>query len=311
MAEKRRFCNPLLPDNAPDPWAVFHGGNYYLTYTIGDRLDVLAAGDLSRIAEGQRVTVWRAPASGPRSAMIWAPELHRIDGRWYLYYTACDGSDANHRHYVLRSASDDPLGSYEDCGRVDPFHEAYAIDGSVLQMPDGMLYFMYCSYEGVRIAPMESPLQTAGPGQVFICADQPWEVARYDRVHGWVEAPQALWHDGQLFVVYSAGHTGTRDYCLGLMRYLGGDPLRSDAWDKHTSPVFSSSPGAYGPGHCSFVRSPDGYEDWIVYHAKPVAERGWLRTARAQPFRWHQDGTPDFGAPVATALPLSVPSGTP
>ncbi len=34
-------------------------------------------------------TVWRKPDSGPmQRQLIWAPELHHIDGKWYIYFAA-------------------------------------------------------------------------------------------------------------------------------------------------------------------------------------------------------------------------------
>ena len=41
------------------------------------------------------------------------------------------------------------------------------------------------------------------------------------------------------------------------------------SWHKSPTPVFWLSPAshAYGPGHNSFFQSPDGKEDWILYHA--------------------------------------------
>ena len=33
------------------------------------------------------------------------------------------------------------------------------------------------------------------------------------------------------------------------------------------------------------------------------------RSARAQRFGWHPDGSPDFGVPAALATPQPVPSG--
>ena len=66
----------------------------------------------------------------------------------------------------------------------------------------------------------------------------------------------------------------------------------------------------FGPGHNSFVKSPDQTEDWIVYHAKDTTFQTWAgRTARAQKFTWLADGTPDFGRPVAAIAALQVPSG--
>ena len=66
----------------------------------------------------------------------------------------------------------------------------------------------------------------------------------------------------------------------------------------------------YGPGHNGFFRSPDGTEDWIVYHGKETDEYTYAgRSTRAQKIAWRADGTPDFGRPVPRGVPLAVPSG--
>ena len=66
--------------------------------------------------------VWRAPASGPNSHSVWAPELHYLKGRWYLYNStsAQRHDDDTHRHsFVLENASDDPTrGAWVDKGML-------------------------------------------------------------------------------------------------------------------------------------------------------------------------------------------------
>ena len=92
------------------------------------------------------------------------------------------------------------------------------------------------------------------------------------------------------------------------------DPLSASSWRKEPLPVFAKNVAAkaFGVGHPSFVRSPDGREDWIVYHATDRPGAGWRgRSVRAQPFRWTGDDRPDFGRPVAIGQPLRAPSGTP
>lgn len=67
----------------------------------------------------------------------------------------------------------------------------------------------------------------------------------------------------------------------------------------------------YGPGHNTFVSSPDGTEDWIVYHATSGQGDGWNnRKARAQRIEWQKDGLPVFGSPLSLATPIEVPAGT-
>ena len=321
------FTNPVIQRDSPDPWAVRYGDSYYFTATLDPEggVWVWRSSTLTGLEEGTKVRVWTSPASGPGSRMIWAPELHRLDGRWYLYYTASDGTDGNHREYVLAAKTDDPLGEYEAPVRVDPGLERYAIDGSVLRMPDGRLFFMYSTGE-LYIAPMSSPTRVSGPAVRIARGTEEWEHGwrseggEWVRDAGyWVEAPESLIHDGKVFVVYSAGHTATDYYYLGLLTLRGDDPLDPAAWTKARDPIFGPYHGpdgdVYAPGHNSFTRSPDGTQDWLVYHARdqhstPSSPGGGFarRTTRIQPFGWKPDGTPDLGHPIPAGVELAGPS---
>ncbi|KAK8013041.1 alpha-N-arab-like proteininofuranosidase [Apiospora marii] len=101
-------------------------------------------------------------------------------------------------------------------------------------------------------------------------------------------------------------------YCLGMLELVGNDPMQYQSWRKHKEGcVFhqNTQAGVYGTGHASFTTSPDGKEDYIVYHAQttanPVADL--YRTARIQKFGWNADGTPNF--PLAENGPFPVPAG--
>lgn len=300
--------------DSADPWIARYKGFYYFTATLDPDHGVWIwkARTLTGLDKGEKVNVWSAPRSGPESRGIWAPEMHLIDGHWYLYFTATDGEDGHHRMFVLESASDDPMGPYQDRGRVDPTLDHFAIDGSVLRMPDGRLYFLYSTGK-LWIAPMSSPARVDPSRRVEIChATLPWE--RF-----WVEAPEPLVHDGRVFLTYSAGHSGTPHYSLGLLTLHGNDPLAPGAWSKSAASVFSPYFGpdgaAYCVGHNGFTTSPDGKQDWIVYHAKDwrTDERKDMgfngRTTRVQPFEWSHQGTPMFGHPIPSEVAIPLPSG--
>ncbi|MET0209533.1 MAG: glycoside hydrolase family 43 protein [Burkholderiaceae bacterium] len=315
------FTNPVLPgQEAGDPWVVFHEGAYYLTATFDPEggLWIYRSTHLSDWRHAEKRKVWNAEPSGPRSAMIWAPELHRLNGKWYLYFTASDKVDANHRHYVLEA--DHPMGPFRDLGRVHAAHERYSIDGSVLKLADGKLYWMYAD-DGLWIAPMSSPSRADGPGVRIAVGEHDWERSWHKREgrwepqanNFWIEAPQALQHGGRTFVVYSAGHTAAV-YYLGLLELVGKDPMLPSSWRKTPKPVFGPHEGpdggVYAPGHCSFTKSPDGKEDWIVYHAKDVYENDATgRTMRVQRFDWSADGAPVFGEAMPAGKALKRPSG--
>lgn len=309
------FTNPIITSrDVPDPWVVRHDGWYYLTGTLAsdEGIEVWKSRSLIDWTNAEKDTVWRAPEEGPMSQQIWAPELYHFDGHWYLYFTASDGRDQNHRHYVLESDGENALGAYQSRGRMDKGLDEYAIDGSVLETNDGSLYWMYTADQRLGIAPMANPWTVDGSERAILAKPtEPWE-------RGWMEAPEALIRDDRIFVVYSAGHSATPHYVMGLLAHEGGSLLDSDAWEKHGEPVFAprvSGKGAvYTTGHCTFTASPDGTELWMVYHGKswrdPSVQGFEGRRARAQKITWSSEGNPEFGDPVPNDVPIAVPSGS-
>jgi Glycosyl hydrolases family 43 len=124
------------------------------------------------------------------------------------------------------------------------------------------------------------------------------------------EGPEVLVHGGKAHIVYSASGSWTDDYALGMLTAdLNGDLLDPKAWHKHPEPVFAKNGDVFGPGHASFTKSPDGKQDWIVYHAAKFSGGGWDRNVRIQPFGWNEDGTPSFGAPISTSEAVAMPAG--
>ncbi len=307
------FQNPI--GDGGDPWVVHAGGYYYLTGTYGDHLAITRAGSLSDLASAPRTEVWRDSETS-RCAMMWAPELHLLDGpngrRWYLYYSACDPVDHhNHRVHVLESTTDTPMGPYRYSAKLqtDPADEFYAIDGSPLQLDDGRLYLVWAGHPGhvLYLSQMATPWELTGrrvhlPADGFGC-----EHIR--------EGPVFLRRNCRVFLVYSACDTGTPDYRLGmLIAEETSDLMDRRSWEQYPEPVFqrSDANGVFGPGHNGFFASPDGTEDWIAYHGKTVqhfTHEG--RTSRAQPFGWTADGLPDFGEPLPLSAHLPLPSGDP
>jgi GH43 family beta-xylosidase len=269
---------------------------------------------LSGIDQGIKVKVWEPPATGPNSKQIWAPELHFINGKWYIYYAASNGKNARHRMFVLEAAGEDALGAYKDKGQITSPDDKWAIDGTVLQKEDGGLYFIWSGWPGARnglqnlyIAPMNNPWTISGERVLLSTPTCKWE--------GWInEGPQVLERNGKIFVVYSANASWTERYSLGLLTCNGSDVLNPESWTKAAEPVFkkysAKGQGVYCVGHCSFTQSPDGREDWLVYHGKDDRHKGWIgRSARAQKFGWNEDGTPDFGQPLLADTPVAIPSG--
>ena len=311
LGEKPTFTNPVVRQGA-DPWVIRWQTNYYFCQSRVGGVWVNRAARLEDIGVDDWQCVWRAPAGTAWSQPVWAPELHVLQGRWFIYVAADDGDNANHRMYVLEGLTSDPQGPYELKGKIAAVADRWAIDGTVLEMPEGKLYFIWAGWPGTNdgvqnlyLAPMSNPWTISGEPVCISQPDQKWEQRDFPHIN---EGPETLWHDGKLFIIYSASAFWDDNYCLGQLTWTGGDVLDPKSWVKQPEPVFARSADVFGPGHCSFVKSPDGQEDWIIYHAH-VAQGKRERDVRIQRFTWNPDGSPRFGVPVPPGIRLPVPSG--
>jgi GH43 family beta-xylosidase len=308
--------NPLAP--IADPFIVYHGGSYYLTGTrTGKSLEIWHSSRLEDVSTSTK-TIW-TPGAGEPAFQVWSPSMFLLNYRgashWFVYFTAAkQDRNEDHRIYVLQSQGIDPLGPYTFKEQLAGTDNTTAIDASLLQI-HGKLYLMDVLEKGSNatyIAPMSNPLTVDGTQHLIIDPDQPWEQGYgASSTYPVAEGPEALYHDGRTFIVYSASDTGNYNYCLGLMIYKGGDPLQRGSWQKK-GPVFqySSDNGVFGPGRAHFTTSPDGKQSWMVYHAKTAADFTYNgRETRAQQFIWNADGTPNFGTPVSLKTALQPPSG--
>jgi GH43 family beta-xylosidase len=317
-AQTETFRNPLNALGGADPWLVYHEGYYYLaTTTWTHELTLRKSPTLAGLKTATPERIYYE-TDATRCCNMWAPEFHLLDGadgpRWYFYYTAGTTRSYDNQHmHVLESAGTDPMGPYTYKARLyDPEHDAWAIDGSILQLNDS-LYFLFSAWEGrdqsIFIAPMSNPWTLSGSRVLISSPTYDWERTGLNVNEG----PVALYHEGDTFIIYSASFCGSPDYKLGMLTYNGGDPLSQSSWDKSPEPVFERSDenGVFGPGHNGFFTSPDGTENWIVYHANDSEAGGCNggRTTRVQPFSWNEDGTPDFGVPASTETELANPSG--
>lgn len=302
----RSFTNPLLP-SGPDPWIVRHEDTYYYMHTLGDRLSIRATKDVSRLAEAPETVVWTPPVDGVNAQSIWAPELHRIDGKWYLYYTAAASGhddDAHRGVFVLENASDDPLtGRWVDRGMLKAAHRG--IDGTTFAYR-GQRYFVYSPYVGsdsvLAIVKMANPWTLAGPETIIARPDQEWERQGGRQI---LEGPEFLaGPKGDLFLTYSGSACWSDGYAIGLLSAAkGSDPLDARAWRKSSRPVIATAAaqGVYAPGHNGFFTSPSGGETWIVYHANPGPglKCTGRRSPRIQRVDWSVEGRPVFPIPTA------------
>ena len=317
------FANPIAI--GADPWVVKapSGDGYLWCAATADNtaLTIYTSDELTSM--GQPHVIWEAPKSGPYSKEVWAPEFHHLDGRWYVYFAASDGQNANHLTYVLQSRTDDPLGEYTlhgplatGEGKDGRSPNIWAIDVTVLEHAN-QRYAIWSGWDApgtdrqfLYIAPMKNPLEL-GATRVRIASndDFPWEITEPGpKGRGLNEGPEVLKTDKRTFVIYSCGASWLPTYKLGMLELVGDDPLQPSSWKKHDKPAFESTEETYGVGHSTFVQSSDKTQWWHVYHAKLSREPGWHRGIFLQSMRITDDGYPDFGKPLPAGKPLKKPS---
>jgi len=271
---------PLVLQRA-DPYVYFHtDGYYYFTASVPeyDRIELRRAWSVKGLSDAQPVTIWRKHADGPMSWHIWAPELHHIDGKWYIYFAAGRAEDPWWiRTYVLENSSRDPFsGTWEEKGELLSEWDSFMLDTTVFSHR-GKWYAVWAQKRKERsensvlyIAEMESPIKLKLPQTMLTFPEFDWECRGF-KVN---EGPSVLIRNGKIFLTYSASATDST-YCMGML-YADENADLTDAasWKKSESPVFKTDceKGIYGPGHNSFTTSRDGKEDYLVYHARPYAE---------------------------------------
>ena len=238
----------------------------------------------------------------------------------YAYFAAstCDRNNDNHRMFVLENTNPDPFnGSFTFKGQITDSTDKWAIDGTVFEHPrTGQLYYIWSGWEGdvnvrqiLYIATLSNPWTVDSKRVEISRPTYKWETNHFPHVN---EGPQITIRDETILLIYSASGSWTDDYCLGLITAsLNCDLMNATSWTKRPDPIFKSANEIFGPGHHSITKSPDGKEDWIIYHSARSKGSRWTRLVRAQPFTWNADSTPNLGEPVNQSIPIRIPSGDP
>ncbi|MBD3266756.1 family 43 glycosylhydrolase [bacterium] len=312
--ETAKPTNPLIYQRA-DPWIYRHtDGYYYFTATVPayDRLILRRAPTIQGLAGADETVIWQKHAEGIMGSHIWAPELHFINGKWYIYFAAGGSRDVwAIRMYVLENQSPNPLkGEWVEKGQIETNWDSFSLDATTFKH-NAIRYLVWAQHDpkmggntNLYIAEMRNPWTIRGKQVMISQPEFDWETIGY-LVN---EGPAVIQRNGRIFISYSASATDS-NYAMGLLNASqDSDPLNADSWTKSPTPVFKSGNGVYGPGHNSFTVSPDGSTDILVYHGRdykniagdPLSDPN--RHTRIQVLTWNGDGTPKFGEPLANGF---------
>lgn len=307
--KKNQFDNPLALQRA-DPWVTKHtDGNYYFIATAPeyDRIEIRKSKTINGIKKADPVIVWRKHSKGPMGNHIWAPELHHIDGKWYIYFAAGSAEEKwKIRMYALSNASADPTkGEWKEEGQVVSNIDKFSLDATSFEHK-GQRYMIWTDRAsetiintGLFIAKMVNPTTLDVKQVVISQPTYPWEIKGH-RVN---EGPAVLIRNGKVFVAFSASATDA-NYCIGLLwADENADLLDPTSWNKLPEPVFYTNEAVkrFGPGHNSFTVAEDGKTVVMIYHARDYKDINGEplydpnRHTRARVINWTKDGMPDFG----------------
>lgn len=279
---RTKYNTPFISQRA-DPYVCKVNGEYYFTASVPeyDRIVMRKSRTLDGLAKVPEIVVWKKHEKGIMSKHIWAPELHFLQEKWYIYYAGGEADDPwAIRPYVLECAGGDPLKDpWIERGMVIPadefsFHD-FSLDMTIFENK-GKLYCVWAEKVNVGkkisnlyLAEMKTPLELASQQVLLTTPDYPWE-----RVGFWVnEGPSVLKHEHMLYLTYSASETGI-DYCVGMLSIdMDGQLLDPRQWKKERQPVLKTDfkKGILGPGHNSFVQDENG-QDIMFYHARQYDE---------------------------------------
>ncbi|MEH7493887.1 glycoside hydrolase family 43 protein [Neobacillus niacini] len=314
--EEAKRAQDLIIEQRADPWIYKHtDGYYYFTASVPeyDTIEVRRSKTIKGIAEAQPVVAWRKHETGPMSSLIWAPEIHYINGSWYIYYAAAPSKEIvdglfQHRMFVIENKSANPLeGRWEEKGQINTDWESFALDATSFEHK-GQQYLVWAQKDpnikgnsNLYIAPLKNPWTIQGPQVMITKPEYDWETIGF-----WVnEGPAVLKRDGKIFISFSGSATD-ENYAMGILTAdEDSDVMDPASWSKSTEPVFETcyETGQYGPGHNSFTVSEDGCKDVLVYHVRNYTEivgdplYDPNRHTCAKEFTWNSDGTPNFGSP--------------
>ncbi|WP_308991188.1 glycoside hydrolase family 43 protein [Mariniflexile litorale] len=308
LSQTVAFNNPIAEKRA-DPWVYKADDSiYYLIATVPeyDKIVLRKSKSINGLREAEEKIIWLKHDKGMMGHHIWAPELHKIDGKWYIYFAAGEAENIwNIRMWVLSNSSADPMeGEWVEEGQIKTQKESFSLDATTFEH-DEKRYLIWA--QNVRggehgtalvLSEMKDPTTLTGVEVVITEPEFSWERMKYNVNEG----PAVIKQNGKIFVTYSASATN-ENYCLGLLWIdENANLLDINNWHKSPAPVFYTNEDLkrYGPGHNSFTISEDGKNIIMIYHARDYKGiKGHElsdpnRATRARVVKWTASGFPDF-----------------
>lgn len=281
------YKNPFIIERA-DPFITKgNDGYYYFTASYPaygdaehgyDRVILRRSKTVAGLADAEEKTIWHAHKEGIMARHIWAPELHYINGKWYVFFAAGNSDNVwNIRPYVLMCNSNDPYNdTWTEKGKMQ------ASDDDSVSFKSFSLDMTYFHYNNKHYLIWAEIIGDSSLFMAEIDPDRPWKLTsipilltkpeyEWEKVNHRVnEGASVLKTTDRIYIFFSASGTGA-EYCMGRLEAdINSDLMNPSSWTKLPCPVLATEDlgGESGPGHNSFVTDENG-DVLLVYHARP------------------------------------------
>ena len=264
----------IFPGDYPDPTILRDGNDFYMTHSSFTYFPGLLVWHSTDLLHWEPVA--RAVEDGDYS--IFAPDICKVDGRFYIYYPTSRGEN-----YVM--VADRPEGPWSapvklDVGGIDPGH---------VVAEDGQRY-LYTNNGWVTPLTPDGLAAAGKPQKVY----DGWEFPKEWETEGmWLESPKLFKRGGWFYLVSAEG--GTAGPATSHMVVVARSKSALGPWENspHNPMVhtYSADEAWWSKGHGTLVDDADG--NWyIVYHAYRNGFHTLGRSTIVESVAWTEDGWP-------------------
>ncbi len=272
----KRAGNPIFPGWYADPEGMILDGRYWIFPTYSAKykeqvfLDAFSSPDLVNWTKHERVIDTTAVAW--LDSAMWAPAVVEKDGKYYIFFAGNDIQRNGAVGGIGVAVADRPEGPYKDLiGKplIDTIvNRAQPIDQYVFRDKDGTWLMYYGGWGHCMVVKLKDDFTGILPfddGTLY----------REITPKNYTEGPFMFIRDGKYYFMWSEGGWGSPDYSVA---YAISDspfgPFVREGKILQQDPEVATS-----AGHHSIIHEPESGKYYIVYHRRPLTEKG--RDSRA------------------------------
>lgn len=270
-AYAQSYPRAIFEGDYPDPTIIRDGKDYYMTHSTFEYYPGLLIWHSTDLANWKPV----ARALTTHTGSVFAPELIKHNGKFYIYYPA------NETNYVIwadriEGPWSEPI-NLKVCG-IDPGH---------ITDKDGTRYLFLNEGEIIQLS--EDGLQTVGEKKKVYNG---WNYPREWKTEGmYLESPKLIYKDGYYYLTSAEG--GTAGPATSHMVVTARSKSLFGPWENspynplvHT---YSINERWWSKGHGTLIDDTDG-NWWVVYHGYAKGYHTLGRSTLIDPIEWTEDG---------------------